>query len=421
MSKSIASCSFTTASTTGKDSVASFYRRRKRKGVFSSGKKKKLKLSDDDDSESNGEDVPVKEDTAWYAEDGKDEEHEIAEILQMQRTVIGDFYEVRWEHLPYTTWEPERHLTHCVELMNEFQRKQKAALARRRKIEDDFRKELTDYTHAERNKLVEQLENGELGWEVERILDVKGRGRALRYLVKWKGFPESDNSWEPVCNLDGCPDAMEEFHKRKKAVAGAAESSSSSSSSTGVACASSSSSSAVARGARVNVGSGSTPCSPSCGASPVVSVSAAARTAPSPSPGGSDHLAHLAPSASPSEANDRLAASPGTVSGVVGNSARGAVVARALPIRRGRERSREDGFHIEPPLDMKENIYRVHSIVNRRSTAQGMEYRVCWTGYPSCNTWEPLHHLSGAMSLVRLYDQTHPHPPQRPPSLCVTG
>ena len=43
-----------------------------------------------------------------------------------------------------------------------------------------------------------QLVEGVEEFEVERILDSRrrGRGRKLQYLVKWAGYPDSDNQWE---------------------------------------------------------------------------------------------------------------------------------------------------------------------------------------------------------------------------------
>ena len=41
------------------------------------------------------------------------------------------------------------------------------------------------------------LIDGEEEYEVEEILDSRryGRGRKVQYLVKWKGYPSSDNQW----------------------------------------------------------------------------------------------------------------------------------------------------------------------------------------------------------------------------------
>lgn len=50
--------------------------------------------------------------------------------------------------------------------------------------------------------------------EVEEILDKKisrrGRGQSIRYLIKWKGYPLSDATWEPVQNLQNAQEAIQE-------------------------------------------------------------------------------------------------------------------------------------------------------------------------------------------------------------------
>ena len=41
------------------------------------------------------------------------------------------------------------------------------------------------------------LVDGEEEYEIEEILDLRkyGRGCKIQYLVKWKGYPSSDNQW----------------------------------------------------------------------------------------------------------------------------------------------------------------------------------------------------------------------------------
>ena len=53
-------------------------------------------------------------------------------------------------------------------------------------------------------------------YEVEKIVDHQyhGRKKALQYLLKWKGYPESDNTWEPADQIHA-PDLVKEYHQRK--------------------------------------------------------------------------------------------------------------------------------------------------------------------------------------------------------------
>ncbi len=34
-------------------------------------------------------------------------------------------------------------------------------------------------------------------YEIERIVDKRYRNNGLEYLIKWRGYPDSQNTWEP--------------------------------------------------------------------------------------------------------------------------------------------------------------------------------------------------------------------------------
>jgi hypothetical protein len=53
----------------------------------------------------------------------------------------------------------------------------------------------------------------ELEYEVERILDVRTTRQGLRWLVKWVGYGNEHNTWEPEENLTHCPTALAKFHR----------------------------------------------------------------------------------------------------------------------------------------------------------------------------------------------------------------
>ena len=60
--------------------------------------------------------------------------------------------------------------------------------------------------------------DGEERYEVEAVIDsrIVGRGdrRSMMYLVKWKGYSDRHNSWEPVANLlEDADEAIDDFHK----------------------------------------------------------------------------------------------------------------------------------------------------------------------------------------------------------------
>lgn len=60
------------------------------------------------------------------------------------------------------------------------------------------------------------LIEGEEEYEVEAILRHKKVRGSLMYFIKWKGYPTSDNTWEPAYNLDNAKDILEAYKRRHR-------------------------------------------------------------------------------------------------------------------------------------------------------------------------------------------------------------
>ena len=60
-----------------------------------------------------------------------------------------------------------------------------------------------------RSKVRFTLDDEENEFEVEKILQYKNG----QYLVKWKGYLETENTWEPAANLANCQQKLREFER----------------------------------------------------------------------------------------------------------------------------------------------------------------------------------------------------------------
>ena len=61
--------------------------------------------------------------------------------------------------------------------------------------------------------------NGDALFEVERIVAQRKRGRAVEYLVAWKGYPPEENTWERRAALGDAADALAEFEHNQRVAA----------------------------------------------------------------------------------------------------------------------------------------------------------------------------------------------------------
>jgi len=50
-------------------------------------------------------------------------------------------------------------------------------------------------------------------YEVEEILKRKGKGRNVKYLVKWKGYDETESTWETPTSLKNAQELVDEFNR----------------------------------------------------------------------------------------------------------------------------------------------------------------------------------------------------------------
>jgi hypothetical protein len=62
-----------------------------------------------------------------------------------------------------------------------------------------------------------ELIDGEEEYQVEHIMGHQkmGRGKKLQYLVKWVGYSDSDNTWEPVEQIHA-PNLIESYQKQHR-------------------------------------------------------------------------------------------------------------------------------------------------------------------------------------------------------------
>ena len=53
-------------------------------------------------------------------------------------------------------------------------------------------------------------------YEIEKIIDKRTFRRQVQYLVKWLGYPDSDNTWIPLSELQHAQEAIQDFENQRQ-------------------------------------------------------------------------------------------------------------------------------------------------------------------------------------------------------------
>ena len=56
------------------------------------------------------------------------------------------------------------------------------------------------------------MEDREEEYEVDYVVDSRYKGKHLEYLIHWKGWADTDRTWEPLGNLGNAASAICDFH-----------------------------------------------------------------------------------------------------------------------------------------------------------------------------------------------------------------
>ncbi|KAK3094693.1 hypothetical protein FSP39_004990 [Pinctada imbricata] len=142
-------------------------------------------------------------------------------------------YLIKWKnyHESENTWEPEENIE-AVELLARYKKKVHSATKAERfsklkkKLEQiksrspdrEEKKEKSPTPTTEKSPAAEPKLHPSSHPEkfvVERVLEEREKDGRKEYFLKWRGYPHSDNTWEPAENVD-CPDLIRIFYSEKK-------------------------------------------------------------------------------------------------------------------------------------------------------------------------------------------------------------
>lgn len=125
----------------------------------------------------------------------------VSKIIDHRRLKGTIYYRVRWENYSPKddTWQPKESLS-CNELLKEYHENLNEQILKREEAKL-------------KAKASAKSSNNE--YEVEEVVDSKKVKGRTKYLIRWKGYDESDDTWEFEDTLN-CPDLIKAFLKKSK-------------------------------------------------------------------------------------------------------------------------------------------------------------------------------------------------------------
>ncbi|KAF2898870.1 hypothetical protein ILUMI_07298 [Ignelater luminosus] len=186
----------------------------KRKSGSGTNKKSAKK---DAEKEKPTEEEDDTEDSAQY---------EVQEVLDQKMIRGVRHYLIRWKgYEPESdSWEPESTLQ-CADLIKKFKASREDQNGKENSSDSPKKRRKSDKKNIKKDKKVKRSSKNkeEADWdsndefEVERIIDVYFKRNGTReFLVSWKGYPSSQDSWEPEENLE-CLDLISKFMNKVEA------------------------------------------------------------------------------------------------------------------------------------------------------------------------------------------------------------
>lgn len=120
-------------------------------------------------------------------------------------------YLIRWKGYEEDsdTWEPESTLN-CPDLISKYQASKGDSGKQSGKHKESKKKKKRESKVNDKNEENDEEDENTI-YEVDKIIEVHHKRNGRReFLVRWKGYSQAENTWEPEENMN-CPDLIERF------------------------------------------------------------------------------------------------------------------------------------------------------------------------------------------------------------------